>query len=66
MEASPQWNTINGAFGAATSIAVSVQLLRSWCYNALRLTNDAEHQQDILMLMDFNNPLLLQININKN
>ena len=66
MEASPQQSTINGACKVGASIAVSVGLVRSWHHNALQLTNGAEHQQDILTLMDFNDALLLQIYINEN
>ena len=65
-EASPQQSTMNGACGAGASIAVSVQPLRSWCHNALRLTNGAEHRQQKLMLTELNNALLQQININGN
>ena len=46
MAASPQWSMINGACGAAASIAVDVRPLWSWRHNALRLTNGAEHWQD--------------------
>ena len=63
MEASPQQSMINGACRANTSIAVGVQLLRSWRHNALWLTNGAEHWQQKLTLMEFNNAPLQQINI---
>ena len=65
-EASPQWSTINGACGAGASIAVGVRPVRGWRYNVLRLMNGAEHRQDILMLMDFNDAPLLQIYVNGN
>ena len=64
MEASPQQSMINGACGAGASIAVCVRLLWSWRHNTLQLTNAAEHRQDILMSMDFNNAPLLRIYVN--
>ena len=66
MEASPQRSTINGACGIGTSIVVGVQPLQSWRHNALRLTNGAEHRQDVLTLTDFNDAPLLQIYVNGN
>ena len=66
MEASPQRSTINRACRAGASIAVGMRLVQSLHHNALPLANDVEHQQYILMLMDFIDALLLQISVNGN
>ena len=65
MEACPQWSMINGACRAGASIAVGIHPVRSCRHNALQLMNGAEHQQHILTLEDFNDALLLQINVNE-
>ena len=66
IEASPQWSAINGACGVGPSTAVGIRLLRSWHHNTLQLKNGAEHWQNILILIGFNDVPLLQIYVNKN
>ena len=66
MEASPQQSMINRACRAGASIAVGVRLLQSWHHNALQLANGAEHREQELMLMEFNDAPLQRINVNGN
>ena len=66
MEASPELSTINGACGAAASIAVGIRPLRRCNHNALRLTNGAEHKFLTLTLTEINDAPLLQNYINGN